>query len=473
MKSTIIQKIKSAPQEPGIYIFYNQKTPLYIGKASNLRNRLKSYLKTTAFGGAPLSAVVTDPKTQSLNNEANELKYIILRSEIEALIEESKLIQKLKPKYNVLWMDDKSYYYVAFTQERFPKIFITHKSLNPKRYTLNPILIGPFTDGADLRLAMKTIRRYFPYCTCLRQGYGKAGLPTHSHLRDCLNAQIGRCFGYCCQKTTDIKQLTTDQYGKNIRTIKAILRGRNKTLLETLKDNRERQALEKILKHQDFINSKHEILNPKQIQNYNYQNSKRFGFKISDLDIISNFDIRISDFQKIECYDISNLSGKEAVGVLTALKKINGSWLPDKNAYRKFRIRMPEQNSIRKAHTNKYFRNDPAMIKQILTRRLNHPEWPYPDLIIIDGGLTQFRAAKNAINLKPNTPAYRQAGKILKAISFAKPQKLVYGLKPKDKPIPISQLPKDFQELIEQAIYQTHNFAVRYHRQLREKELFT
>src|SRR3989338_5795621 len=134
MKQSIISKIKSAPKKPGIYIFYSQKKPLYIGKASNLRNRLKSYLK------------VTDLKTQSLNNEASELKYLVLRSEIEALIEESRLIQKLKPKYNVLWMDDKSYHHVAFTQERFTKIFITHKSLNPKRYTLNPILIGPFTD---------------------------------------------------------------------------------------------------------------------------------------------------------------------------------------------------------------------------------------------------------------------------------------------------------------------------------------
>src|SRR3989344_5900303 len=177
MKSTIIQEIKSAPKEPGIYVFYNQKTPLYIGKASNLRNRLKSYLK------------VTDLKTQSLNNEASRLEYIILRSEIEALIEESRLIQELKPKYNVLWMDNKSYHYVAFTREKFPKIFITHKNLKIVNSKLKISLVGPFTDNAALRIALKTIRRYFPYCTCLRP-----------HFRDCLNAQIGRCFGYCCKK---------------------------------------------------------------------------------------------------------------------------------------------------------------------------------------------------------------------------------------------------------------------------------
>src|SRR3989344_5299663 len=136
MKQSIVSKIQSAPKEPGIYVFYNQKTPLYIGKASNLRNRLKSYLR------------VADPKTHSLNNEASELKYFILRSEIEALIEESRLIQKLKPKYNILWMDDKSYYYVAFTQEKFPKIFITHKNLKIVNSKLKISLVGPFTDNA-------------------------------------------------------------------------------------------------------------------------------------------------------------------------------------------------------------------------------------------------------------------------------------------------------------------------------------
>ena len=443
MKQSIISKIKSAPKKPGIYIFYSQKKPLYIGKASNLRNRLKSYLK------------VTDLKTQSLNNEASELKYLVLRSEIEALIEESRLIKSLKPKYNIVFRDDKSYSYVYFTKENFPKIFINHE--HPKKLLEPFVRIGPFTENGTLRLALKTIRRYFPYCTCLRQGYGKASLPAYSHLRDCLNAQIGRCFGYCCKKTDPSDKIAAlpsvarnnkKAYAKNIRTIKTILRGQSKKLLKTLTDIKEKNALNNIFQHRPYVAN----------------NFVAGGHAVSKDAVSEKW---LAAGAKVECYDISNLSGKETVGVLTALKKIAGSWLPDKNAYRKFRIRMPEQSSIRKAHTNKYFRNDPAMINQILTRRLNHPEWPYPDLIIIDGGITQFRAAKFVISSK-----FQVLSSKIQLISFAKPQKLVYGLKPKDEPTPISQLPKDFQELIEQAIYQTHNFAIRYHRQVRNKKFF-
>ena len=105
MRQAITEKIKGAPKNPGVYIFSSGKTVLYIGKATNLENRLRSYLK------------VTDMKTESLHQEATKLEYLILRSEIEALIEESRLIKELKPKYNILFRDDKSYLYVAITKE--------------------------------------------------------------------------------------------------------------------------------------------------------------------------------------------------------------------------------------------------------------------------------------------------------------------------------------------------------------------
>ena len=108
------------------------------------------------------------------------------------------------------------------------------------------------------------------------------------------------------------------------------------------------------------------------------------------------------------------------------------------------------------------------MSAEIDALRLNPPEWPYADLMIIDGGITQFRAARNAlkkVRLASNIPRPT-------LISFSKPQKLVYGLKSNDAPTSIVELPNEFQKLIERAIYYTHNFAVRYHRQVRHKEMF-
>ncbi|MDP2696204.1 MAG: GIY-YIG nuclease family protein [bacterium] len=412
--ANIIKSIKNAPREPGCYIFYGPKrSVLYVGKANNLRQRLKSYLK------------ITDAKTQSLQEESSKLKYIVLTSEIEALIEESKLIQKLKPRYNVLWRDDKSYLYVAITRlttatarqassgqahEKFPKIFITHRNLKPSKKHIRSQLIGPFTDGNALRLVMKLLRRFIPYCTCKQ-----------SHLRDCLNAQMGRCFGSCCQK--DDSKIASDdlkKYQKNIRDIKAVLTGRSKKLLKILKDSREVAALGKIIEHKPYLAT-----------------TKKRGD-----DIFSP--------KRVECYDNSNFAGKEAVGALTVLQHDGSTWVPDKSGYRKFKIKFTPQ------------RDDPRMIGEVLSRRLKHAEWPYPDLIIIDGGLTQFRAARLALSQLPPTSRPR-------LISFAKPNKWVYGLKKNDEPTPLVELPLEFQRLIEKAIYYTHNFVIRYHRQVRQK----
>jgi len=301
MKATIVKKIKSAPKDPGVYIFRAGSQVLYVGKAANLRARLKSYLK------------ITDVKTESLHEETSRLEYIILRSEIEALIEEARLIKSLKPKYNVLLSDDKSYNYVAFTKEKFPKVFITHKNLHSRNYKLKVERIGPFTDGKSLRIVIKLLRRICPFCTCFQ-----------SHLRDCLNAQIGKCPGYCCLKNT---VSDNKEYRKIIRKIKMVLTGQSKRLIKQVKDERERAALENIFEHRPFIT---------------FSTRKK-----------------ISDFPegfKIEAYDISNFAGKEAVGAMTALVRKHGVWMSDKNSYRKFKIKSAPN------------RDDPRMIEEVVSR---------------------------------------------------------------------------------------------------------
>jgi len=422
LRKSIAKKIKNAPTKPGVYIFYAHNDPLYVGKAANLKNRLKSYLK------------IADFKTKSLHQEATRLTYLPLRSEIEALIEESRLIKKLKPKYNILWRDDKSYYYVYFTKEAFPKIFISHQ--NPKPYNLTAIAskIGPFTDGGALRLTLKIIRRYFPYCTCLKP-----------HWRNCLNTQIARCLGYCCQRDVNVTRRLYTAYRKNITAIKAILRGQSKKLLKTLKDKKEKETLEKIFEHREYLMQQPTINSP-------------LIDELVNLQPIPNS--LIKTLNRIECYDISNFAGKEAVGAMTVMKISEPEdaklvWNPDKSQWRKFKIKSTAT------------RNDPQMIAEILKRRLKHAEWPYPDLIIIDGGKTQYNAAKKILNQLKTS--YHP--KTIKLISLAKPQKLVYGLT--KQPLPLNQLSVATQQLIEQAIYQTHNFVIRYHRKLRNKNFLT
>ncbi len=280
MQQNIVKIIKKAPNQPGVYIFLKNKAPFYVGKAANLRSRLKSYLKIPARHAMQGVAGGHDLKSKILNEEATHLKLIKLNSPIEALIKESQLIKTLKPLYNILWQDDKNYFYVAFTKEKFPKIFITHQpTQNPKskiQYT------GPFTDGASLKIVMRLLRRHFPYCTCFK-----------SHHRECLNAQINNCLGYCCKVNTLTDDRPYKQYQKNIREIKSILSGKNKSFVKKLRTPSELMAVENIYNHSPFLNQKPEIQ-----------------------------DLR----SKLECYDISHFAGKEAVGAFTVLVYQNDEW---------------------------------------------------------------------------------------------------------------------------------------------------
>jgi len=382
MKTSIVKKIKSSPKTPGVYIFYKNKEILYIGKAANLNNRLRNYLK------------ITDIKSKALHQEATHIKWLELSSPIEALIKESSLIKTLQPQLNVYWQDDKNYFYVSFTKEGFPRVRVTHQPKNQKA-------LGPFTDGKALRLVLKIIRRRFPYCTC-----------RENHLRICLNSQIDNCFGFCCQKNNSITAEQKRTYGKSLLTIKDILNGRKKRLLKQITRDSDLWAIDNILSHSEFLNG----------------NS--------------------NGWQRIECYDISNLSGKEAVGAMTVLINKAGQWQPEVSEFRKFKIKYsPTQD-------------DPRMIAEILTRRLNHPEWSYPDLIIIDGGITQYNASQKVL-AKTRTN--------IRLISFAKPQKKLFGLNKltaTDKKI-IKELKEG--RIIERAIKQTHGYVINYHRRLRDK----
>lgn len=409
MNANLIQKIKTAPKEPGVYIFRNGEKVLYVGKAVDLRARLKSYLK------------ITDIKTQSLHEEADRLEYIPLRSDIEALIEEAKLIKSLRPRYNVVLRDDTSYLYVSFTKENYPRVFIGHKKPKVKDMKMKREMIGPFTDSGALYTAMKLIRRQLPYCSCAIK-----------HLRDCLNAQIGKCAGFCCNKNFSDDAAKISEYRNVIRRIKMILKGQSQKLLNSIQDKDQRMALESIFAHKPYVYT---------------ETLERKNYALVPTAYTAE---QLPAGMRVECYDNSNFAGKEAVGAMTALVKTETGWESDKNRYRKFRIRWTPT------------RDDPRMIGELIARRLNHPEWPYPDLIIIDGGITQYRAAKKMLD------GFSEAKKV-RLISFAKPHKLVYGLRPNDISTPFLELPKELQEVIERAIYQTHNFVIRYHRQVRNR----
>ncbi|MGE0200718.1 MAG: excinuclease ABC subunit UvrC [Candidatus Melainabacteria bacterium] len=199
--------LKNLPTEPGVYRMYNVKEKLiYVGKAKNLRNRVRSYFQKNAGHSPKVSAMVA---------KIARFDTIITDSEVEALIVENNLIKRHKPRYNVLMKDD-SYPWLGFTQDEFPRIFVTRSRDNARsrsRY------FGPFLNTGDMYRILEVIKKNFP----LRQ----RKTPMFRH-RPCMNYYIGTCPGPCQGL------ITAEEYRETMEQVGLFLRGRADKLLEVL-----------------------------------------------------------------------------------------------------------------------------------------------------------------------------------------------------------------------------------------------
>lgn len=415
------KEVKQLPNEPGVYCLKG-KDILYVGKASNLRGRVKNHFQQPGY------------KDFLFLDKIRKIGYIQTNSEIEALILEANLIKKYQPKYNVLWRDDKNYFYVGITQEDFPRVFITHqtKKLSPKAYALNPKFIGPFVDGRALKKTLRTLRKIFSYYTSKK--HPKGSCPW--------------CHLNLCPGPNPLKK----DYKKNIKNLISVLKGRKKSVLKNLKKEMEEAArlqdFEKAAKIRDQITNLEKVLeNAKIFQLETFTDpSQLFSGKWKEiekeLERILKSRKKIS---RIEAYDVSNIQGQEATGSMVVF--ING--VPNKNFYRRFKIKISGKP------------NDTAMIKEILSRRLKHWEWPYPDLILIDGGKLQLNAACQCL-----TWNVKHIG--MMALAKKKNELFVKGRK---KSILLKTLPREIFNLILQLRDEAHRFAIVYHRKLRKKKL--
>jgi len=171
-------KISFLPEQPGIYLWKDKNAEIiYVGKALNLKNRIKSYL----------SPSVKDPKTEQLVKNITDLEYIITNSEIDAFLLEAILIKKHRPKYNILLKDDKRYPFVKVTvTEPFPRIFITREiNKDGSKY------FGPYTDVRALKRTLRSFEWIFPIRSCARS------IPRIKYSQPCINYQLGKCPAPC------------------------------------------------------------------------------------------------------------------------------------------------------------------------------------------------------------------------------------------------------------------------------------
>ena len=443
-----IQKLpKEAPNTPGVYIFRRGKIAIYVGKAENLKKRLASYFRKNA--GA---------KIESLREEATRIEWVELSSDIEALIKESELIKKYRPKYNVLMRDDKNYFYVGITRGEFPKIFITHqpakfqipnskfqikskfkiqnKDVRLKAHKLTTEFIGPFTSGSALYQTLRILRRIFPYCTC-----------KELHRRPCLNAEIGRCLGCCCLQDGAQDKMCALRYQEHIKNIRAVLQGRKKTLLGELK-----RAMRNVAKKEEFERAAELQKQIEGIENIFLHRAfldPALAKKRRDHDwrkierTIQTLFGTLRRIRRAEGYDVSNISGVEATGSMIVF--VDGA--PSKNNYRKFKIKTVHQIS------------DVDMHREVIMRRFNHPEWGIPDLLLIDGGKPQLNAALQALQMR------KVKGVLLAGL--AKREEELF-LPARRDPIRLDSLPPHTMHFFKHVRDESHRFAKKYHHKLRE-----
>lgn len=335
---------KQLPKTPGVYQFLGEKGKiLYIGKATSLRDRVRSYFD----GNLPETR---GAHIQNMVTRAKRVKAIPTDSVLEALLLEAELIRTHHPIFNTKEKDDKSWNHIVITDEAFPRVLLVRgKELSDgatkKKFKIKRIF-GPFPRGGVLREAMKIIRKIFPFRDTCESGAK----------RPCFNAQIGLCPGVC------VGTISEQEYRAIIRNIILFAEGKKKKLLGTLTRDMKTAA------RQERFEDAHAI--------------KRTIFAlehIHDVALLKRDTPQTA--MRIEAYDIAHISGKGMAGSMTVM--VDGE--PEKTEYRKFTIKTVHQS------------NDTAALREVLSRRFAHPEWPYPRLIVIDGGIAQKNTAERVL----------------------------------------------------------------------------
>lgn len=336
------------PDNPGVYFFVSGTEVLYVGKATSLKSRIRSYFDPDLLDKrSPLVAKVVA--------DATSVRFEETDSVLEALLLEAQHIKKLKPKGNTDAKDDKSFNYVVVTDEEWPRVLTFRgrelsSAIAPK---LCAHVFGPFTQGGSLKEALKIIRRIFPYFDTKFPINGKYTPQQAKTLR--FNQSIGVYPG------------DTDRaaYRRTIRHIVLLFEGRKKALVKSLETGMKRAAKAEQFEEAETLKRQLFALN-----------------HIQDIALVKE-EYRATggpEF-RVEAYDTAHLRGDSPRGVMTVV--VDGEARPDE--YRIFTIRGAAAG------------DDYEALREVLTRRFNHPEWPAPKLVVIDGGRTHLKVATETL----------------------------------------------------------------------------
>lgn len=411
LKNTIkVQLNNNLPHKSGVYIFKGESNEiLYVGKAIDLKTRVSQYYSSSQ----------KDQKTLILVEKIKSLDTIIVESELEALILEANLIKKYLPPFNIRLIDDKNYLYIIITKEDYPKI-ITGRIKDLK---IANKYFGPFPSSKTAKNTLKQLRKIFPWCN---NPFGE---------KPCFYYHLNLCPGPCTGKINikDCKKIISRfikfMEGKKGELIKELTKEMGE--LSSNQKFEEADIVKKTIEGITYITQSNRtemyLENPNFLEQENEAALEALK-KDLNLDKLP---------ERIEGYDISNIQGQQATGSMVVLT--HGEI--DKSQYRKFKIKITGKP------------NDVGMHKEMMRRRLNHPEWGMPDLIIVDGGIAQAKAVSNKIPV------------------FGLAKRLEWLYSPSGEVIKLSRSSLSLK-LIQKLRDEAHRFAVSYHKKLRSVNMY-
>tara|TARA_B100002051_G_C16741729_1_gene644734 strand:- start:1998 stop:3284 length:1287 start_codon:yes stop_codon:yes gene_type:complete len=410
MTKSDLAKVK-LPDSPGVYFFLGtNKKILYIGKATSLRSRVRSYFGSDLEEKRSLLI-------EKMVSEAKTVEFTPTDSTLEALILETNMIRTHKPTYNTRSKDDKSYNHLVITNEEFPRVLVVRGKDVTEKFAEQDIKyeFGPFPSGVLFREALKIVRKLFKfYDTKKPVGEQKSRLERG---KIDFNKQIGLF----------PSEENQQEYKRTINHIKLFFEGKKQQIIKELE--KEMMLLAKKEKFEEANHIKKRIFALQHIQ---------------DISLISDDRRHYRDDKslRIEAFDVAHLQGDSMVGVMTVVDGVE----PQKSEYRKFKVN---------GYTSS---NDVGALKEILERRFKHKEWRFPDVLVVDGSTAQKNAAQAIL---------RQNSLVIPVVAVVKDDKhkpiRLVGQK---------DLLNKHKDSVLLANAESHRFAISYHRSLQRKKQF-
>ncbi len=407
-------KNKELPDVPGVYLMKDKSgAVIYVGKAVSLKRRVRQHFERPH-----------GPHIPEMTKHVAAIDYIEKPTALEALILEANLIKHYWPKYNMLQKDNKSFMYLAITDEEYPRpLLVRGTDLDDETAKKYKVVFGPYTSSRSLKAALDLVRKAFPWSQCIP-----------GQKRACFNVGLKLCPGVC------VNAVDKKAYRKTMRDLIKFFEGKKEDILKSYQKEMKKAAKEK--RYEEAASLRNKIYFLEHIQDVAVL--KREDEMVDR--IRPGEGMAVNLFGRIEGYDISNISGTSQVASMVVFE--NGA--PAKAEYRKFKIRTVEGP------------NDVASIRETLMRRLKHREWRKPDLILVDGGLPQVHAAEEVLHhLNVQIPV----------VGIAKgAQRKRNDIICSRVSVELCELCRQYVDLLAQVRDEAHRFAITYHKKVRGRK---